>query len=153
MASVSIEPTTSNNGYSTFEKLFEKLLMKDEMIQVGIFDRDKNICDHITDVKNKINDLNIHQESNAKFLLQTLSKDVHLELASFFDFHDNKNNFEWIVEKLTTLYAPKKSECSAFVELLKVRQRPGQKMSDYVSNIRISAMKLMPYEDRLKRED
>lgn len=134
---------------TSLENLFSKLLLRQEIADIENFKRGKNLEKHLKLVEEKIQELNIHANEKAKFLLKTLDENIRLELKAFPNF---KEDFDWLVETLKEVYGQTASPVSLCVSLLNVRQRSGQMIQDFISEIRITAMRLFPDENPVTRE-
>lgn len=116
-------------------------MWKDEILQIGLFKLGHNVVKHIAHVEIKINELNIPAEKRAEFLRKTLHQDPMYELSSLSEYDDNKDNFDWVKNSLLTLYKPKQSKVSCFIDSLKIKQLPGQSTRDFLSAVRIQCQK------------
>ena len=100
-------------------------------------------------VQKKIKDLSIQEDQHASVLLRTLDDDVILELRSCYDYVEN---YDYIVKMLKQFYGDDTSPFGLCTSLLNVKQKPGQSIRDFVSEIRVTTMRLFPDKDIDERE-
>ena len=133
----------------SLENLFAKFLMKQEAIEVGIFTKGKSLEKHILAVEKKFKELNLQGDQRVNFLIKTLDEDVLLEIQSRQDF---KDDYDCIIDQLRSIHGETKTSVSLCTSVLEIKQKPGQKIKDYISEIRVSVMKLFPNESSEERE-
>ena len=131
------------------ENLFARIFLRDELSSIGKFHHGKSLSKHLNAVKNKIKELEIQEDQHAAILLRTLDEDVVLEIKSC---HDYVEEFDFIVNALEQFHGEKASSIGLCSSLLKVKQKPGQSLRDFVSEIRITTMKLFPDVSAEERE-
>jgi len=125
------------------EKLLSRLLLKDDITEVGIFSSGNNLSHHLRKIEDKIRENEIKDEKKATFLKRTLSSDVLIELSTIEDYDIKQNDYNFIVDTLKSLYLPKKSEISHYLELLKIKQQPHESTKDFLSSVRVNGMKVL----------
>jgi len=133
----------------TLENLFSKLYIQSELSGIGVFHRGKRITDHLNNVQNKIKDLGIPEDQQASVLLRTLDENIVLELRSCHDFCEE---YDFIVKKLEDFYGDYNTPVSLCTSLLAVKQKPGQSLRDFISEIRVTTMRLFPGKGAEERE-
>ena len=133
----------------SLENLFAKLLVKQEAMEVGIFSKGKSLEKHLVAVEKKCKELNIQDNQKAEFLIRTLDEDIFLEIQSCQDFVEE---YEYLLKQLRLMHGEAKSQVSLCTSVLNIKQKSNQKIKDFVSEIRITVMKLFPDEDKLERE-
>ncbi|MEL7307647.1 MAG: hypothetical protein AAGK05_07085 [Pseudomonadota bacterium] len=131
------------------ELILSKLFIQNELNDVGRFTRGKPLEKHLNAVQKKIDILNIQEEKKASILLQTLDDDVVLELRSF---HDYVEDYEYLVNKLRQFYGEDNSAVGLCATLLDIKQKPGQSIRDFISEIRVTTMRLFPNKNVTERE-
>ena len=133
----------------SLENLFAKFLMKQEAIEVGIFSKGKSLEKHILAIEKKFKELNLQGDQKVNFLIKTLDEDVLLEIQSRQDF---KDDYDYIIDQLRSIHGETKTSVSLCSSVLDIKQKPGQKIRDFISEIRVSVMKLFPNEGSEERE-
>jgi len=136
----------------SLDLLLSRLLIKDELATIGCFTPQKDINHHLHQISMKMNELAIKDEDQASFLLKSLSDDIKLELSSMVEYEKKCNSYSYLKEKLIELYSVKKSTVSPYLELLKIKQQPGQNIKEYLSAIRIQGMKVLHNKGAAERE-
>ena len=132
------------------ENIFSRIFIRQEITDIGIFRKGKNIQKHLKSVHEKIIELSVPMHQRCNFLMKTLDEDILLELRACFEFQEK---YELIVSLLKELYEePTTTEISVGASLLCVKQKPGQKIKDYISEIRVESMRLWPNGDKEQRE-
>ena len=127
------------------DNLFAKFLLQQEINEVGIFCKGKSLEKHIIEVEKKLKELSIQQDKKFDFLVKTLQEDVFLEIQSRQDFQED---YDYVIKQLQHIHGDSKTSISRCSSVLEIKQRPGQKMKDFVSEIRINVMKLFPHENK-----
>jgi len=128
----------------SLERLFEKLLLKDSFPPPKAFYTGKNIEEHLMNVRRYIQATNIiNPETQIAVLLNSLDEDVQIILFSQPQFQQNSENYEWICEKLVTLFRQKSSAISPLTNLLQMKQASDQSLKTFASGLRIAAYKTM----------
>lgn len=126
-----------------------------EMIKVNSFStpskfkRGGDIDQHIRKFEQLANYASIKLEDKATMFLNSLDEEVQYELYSYLDY---TCEYEWIKKALQALYKPKESAVSPLAKLLCVKQKQGQKLADFKSDIRVAAYKICGTTDPEKRE-
>ena len=145
----------ASNGdrtYDFFKDLFCTMMWRDELFQIGIFKSTDDIKKHLFLVSQKINQLNVPDDKKSDFLCRSLHQDVLYELASLKDYETNKANYDWIKKRLEELFGQKYSKVTSYLNVLKVKQLPGQSTRSFLSNVRIHCQKLFTNETVEEKE-
>jgi len=138
---------------SSLDLLISRLLIKDEIDSIGLFTNEKDIQHHLHQVEIKFKELKINEKDKRDFLFKSLSENIKLELSALIDYEENYENYNYIKNKLIELYSKKKSTVSPYLELLKIKQLPGQTLKEYLSAIRIQGIKIFHSKPAKERED
>lgn len=133
------------------EKVFTKFLIREELAEIGLFNKGKDLDEHLRKVEKRIKDLEIPEEGKANFLLKTFHENVLLEMNSINTNYENES-YEWIIRKLSELYKEKSSKMRIYNELLNIKQKEGQSIKDFISEIRIKCSKFIPDMETQERE-
>jgi len=128
---------------SAFENLLSRLIVKDEIHEIGCFNNQTDVCQHISKVSDKINELQIDPNKSADFLLKTVSSDIRLELSALPDYASNCKKFDWIKGKLQDLFGKKQSAISPYLSLFKIEQKRHQSTRDFLSTVRVEGIKIL----------
>jgi len=131
------------------EHLFSKMFVRQEIYEIGLFKKGKNLQKHLTLVKDKLKELGVNEDSKYAYLIKTLDDDILLELKACFEFEEKFEVVEKLLEELYGEYATPISRC---VSLLNIKQKQGQTVKDFLSEIRVETMRLCPDSDRDERE-
>ena len=132
------------------EKMFTRFIIKEELNEIGIFKRGKCILNHINKLEEKLTELQLNETEKATALLKSLDENCRLELQSILDF---RHDYKYLSKKCRELFADKISEVSAYVDLLNLHQGKCQSLKEFVSDIRIKAMNVLPKDiDPQERE-
>ena len=118
-------------------------IRREEMSKVKKFRPGKNIRLHVAALETKLAELEVKEDEQYSYLLESLEEDAKVELFSQLDYKDNKKSYAWLKEKLISLFKEKESEVTNLVELLNVKQRHDQSIREFVSQIRIQAWKII----------
>ena len=107
---------------STIEALFSQLLIRQEMLDVGKFQKGKSLEKHLIAVERKLEELVIPKDQKASMLLRTLDDEIELELRSCHDFVED---YTYIVGVLKEFYGADNTSVSLCSVLLNIKQKPG----------------------------
>ena len=80
-------------------------------------------------------------------LLNTLEQDCQYEIFSLLDYNDKVGDSKWLVSTIERLYGEKETHFKNMLRLLKVRQKPNQKLAEFVSEVRIEGFKIFGHEN------
>jgi hypothetical protein len=128
----------------SLERLFEKLLLKDSFPPPKTFCNGRSIEEHLGNVRRYIHATNItNVEAQIAVLVNSLEEDVQVILFSQPQYEQNSDNYEWLSEKLVTLFRQKPSAVSPLANLLQMKQTNEQSLRKYASDLRITAYKSM----------
>ena len=86
MASRAAESTTGVSSSNILQKLIQRTIEKEELLDIGIFHKGFDIEEHVYRVENKVTDLNMDDQGHIKFLMKTLHSDVQNELKSYLEY-------------------------------------------------------------------
>jgi hypothetical protein len=134
-------------------ELARKWFLREQLVSPKTFKRGDSIKDHLRKVDEYASAVGFTSEGKVSFLLNSLEEQVQFELFSLLAYAENAANYAWICSTLESLFTPKHSAVSPLLKLLKVRQGAGQLLQDYVSDIRVNAIRILgPHYDAQKRE-
>jgi hypothetical protein len=121
----------------SLERLFEKLLLKDSFPPPKTFCNGRSIEEHLGNVRRYIHATNItNVEAQIAVLVNSLEEDVQVILFSQPQYEQNSDNYEWLSEKLVTLFRQKPSAVSPLANLLQMKQTNEQSLRKYASDLR-----------------
>ena len=119
------------------------------MLDVGKFQKGKSLERHLNAVEKKLDELAIPKDQKASMLLRTLDDEIELELRSCHDFVED---YAYIVAVLREFYGADTTSVSLCSALLNIKQKPGQSIRDFMSEIRVATMRLFPDRNADERE-
>lgn len=136
-----------------FEYLIESLMWKEDASKVGQFRYGDNIKKHLFDVCKIIDESKIPEKKQADFIKRTLHNNILAELSSLKEYDHQKDSFEWVKQALLDLYKQKESKVSPLVQLLKIKQAPGQSTREYLATVRITCQQILFDKSPAEKED
>jgi len=139
-------------GDEDVKQLLTTLLRKELIQKPPIYSRGLDIDNHILKLDNFFKAICVgDNETKISILCTTLDDDVHAELCCQSDYSEDKN-YQWICDRLKKLFIRKESDASPLIKLLEIKQKDGQSLRDYLSEIRVEGYKLMKRVDNNERE-
>ena len=138
-------------GPSGYEKLISMLFAKEEMREIPMFYRAKDINLHLKLVNEKFDLLNIQPTERMPLLMQTLHDDVKMEIKME-GYQANSGTYESLCKLLKKTYKRKKTPVSCFLSMTNIKQTPGQTVRDFLSVVRVEGYKLLSNEEPDKIE-
>jgi len=138
--------TTKKNS---LEIILSKLFIQNELNDIGRFSRGKPLEKHLSAVQTKIDDLSVQEDKKAAILLKTLDEEVILELRSC---HDYVEDYGYLVKMLRQFYGEDNTAVGLCSSLLNIKQKTGQSIRDFVSEVRVTTMRLFPNKNASERE-
>ena len=76
---------------SSFEKLLSRLILKEEINEIGQYVRGKDIDQHLASFLKKLKEMEVSDEKRkAQIFKKTLSEEVLMEISALPDFHKNE---------------------------------------------------------------
>ena len=135
-----------------FKKMMQNWYIKDELSDIPTYAKEKNIEHHIKIIKEKFDEIDLPTDQKAKYTLKSLSEDALLELKSLRDYESKKNDFKWICDALTNLFKGKHLEVTSYLNLLRICQKPGETLRNFLSRVRSTGYNYTALETGEKRE-
>ena len=134
--------------------LVDRLLHKDAIPPPKVFHKNQSIASHLKAVERYMSALHIvNTQSKVATLLNTLDEDVHTELYAQSDFEIHEADYPWIAETLTTMYKKKSTLMSPLIHLLNIKQKSGQTLEKYATELRVEAYRHWENESSAKKEE
>lgn len=147
---LSTEDTTPDLSWHV---LVDRLLHKDVIPPPKIFHKTQNIISHLKAVERYMSALHIVKtQSKVATLLNTLDEDVQTELYAQSDFEQNESDYNWITETLLNLYRKKSTSMSPLLHLLSIKQKTGQNLDQYGTELRVEAYRHWQGETNAQKE-
>jgi hypothetical protein len=153
-ADPSLPEPVDTNPDTQWHVLVDRLLQKDTIPQPKIFHKSQNITSHLKSVQRYMVAMHINNpQSKVATLINTLDDDVQTELFCQPDFESNEFNYEWVSTTLLGMYQRKATPMSPLIHLLCIKQKIGQKLDDYMTELRVEAYRHWPQERNDKKEE
>ena len=92
------------------------------------------------------------EKTKCDVLLNTLEENSQYEIYSLLDYDDNAYNSKWLCKTILNLFGEKETVMTNMMKLLTVKQKPRQKLNDFVSEIRVEGYKIFGTDDKEARE-
>lgn len=139
---------------SYLERIFERILYRDDIQNMRKFERGGNLNEHLRNVERILLENAVSDRDKIKFLINSFGERERMELYGQYDYNEeNRNNYNWIKDKLLDLFNNKHSSVSTLLDFLNIKQESGQSLRRFVSFIRIEAYRIMGEENPQKREE
>ena len=108
---------------------------------------------HLQAVENYLRQLKV-TDDKVKFdvLLNTLEENCQFEIFSLLDYDETARDSKWLSKTIQRLFGEKESQLTNMMRLLTIKQKPKQKLNDYISEIRVEAFKIFGTDDKEARE-
>ena len=134
------------------ERYLTNIVRREELNALKKFKVGKDIHRHLCNIEQKFEELDIPVEEQAKLIFNSVEEVVQQEIQMQMGFKANKKNQQWMKEKLIVLYESVQSPVHKMVDLLHVKQQSGQKLREFVRELRIAAWRIMADTDEERRE-
>ena len=138
---------------SPFAKMMENWYVRDELSDIPIFTKEKNIRYHIKSVDDKLKELDIPQTKRPKYLIKSLKEDIQTELRSLPEYDQNKDDYDWLCEEFIKLFHGDKTDATCYLNLLSICQKNDERLRDFLSRVRTTGYHILAHEDSKKREE
>ena len=131
---------------------FTRFLMND-IPKPRPFCKGMNVKLHLQAVDNYLRQLKV-TDDKVKFdiLLNTLEENCQYQIFSLIEFDDNTGDPKWLCQTISNLFGEKDTPMNNMMKLLSVKQRPKQKLHDFLAEIRIEAYKIFGRGNKEERE-
>ena len=137
----------------TIGELFKKLFRKEILNRPPNFNKTEDIETHLKNIENYCKmAMIINNEEKFLILLDSLESDIKAEIMMAYGFKEFEGNYEWLQEKLQNTYSIKQSQTSPLLKLLKINQRNGESISEFLTSIRVNAYKFISHLNTEERE-
>lgn len=112
----------------------------------------KDILFHLQEIEKFFGEQKINlQAEMVKQLMNSLEDDAKFELKSLPEFRAHAEDYQWIKERLLSLYKKKKTKVTPIVNILNIKQQ-SMTLREYLSTVRIAGFIQMPDIDDMERE-
>lgn len=136
--------TSSSSGDSgQMEELLATLLRKDLIEKPPQFTVGGNITRHLQKLDKFFGSINVQDDVTKKAILfTTLSENAAAELRCQPDFNEN-DTYMSVCQMLKSIFHIKESAISPLLHLLKIKQKDGQSLREFMSELRVAAVDFM----------
>ena len=135
------------------ENIIQKLLFRDVVAQPQQCSGPTEVKVHLERLQQYFNLAKINSnEQKIAILLNSITEDMRMELCCQLDYTAHEDDFDWIEQKLLSLFHPKESEITPMIKLYSIRQKPQQTLREFLSEIRIEGYKLLKSLNPEERE-
>jgi len=142
-----------SSGDEDVKLLLTTLLRKELIEKPSTFTRGLDIDNHISKLDKFFKSISVSDdETKIAMLCTTLDDDVHAELCCQLDYSESED-YKWMCQKLKSLFVKKESEASPLMKLLEIKQKVGQSIREFLSEIRVEGYKLMKKCTNVEREN
>ena len=143
MASNESGDSSSASLTNVLNRFLSQFLLKDELRNTSLFNRQDDIDQHLRFVSEKISSLQLSDHDKVSFLMNSLHHDVRSEMQTVENFTDASKEYSTLKKFLCDLYRKKKSSVSSILELLDLRQSSNQSTRDFLSSVRITGYRVL----------
>ena len=126
-------------------KLLLTTLLRKELIEKPstLVTRGLDIDNHISKLDKFLKSISVSDdETKIAMLCTTLDDVVHAELCCQLDYSESKD-YKWMCQKLKSLFVKKESDASPLMKLLEIKQKVGQSIREFLSEIRVETYEEM----------
>ena len=128
-------------------------ILANEVPKPRQFLKGMNVKLHLHAVDYYLKQLKISDDKlKCDLLLNTLEEDCKFEIFTLLDYDEHQHDPEWLVNTILRLFGEKETKVKHMIKILKLKQKPTQKLSDFISEIRVEAYKIYGREDKDTRE-
>ena len=128
------------------ERLLSLMVKKEEMRQIPIYYRARDINLHLKSVQEKVEMLQLDETEKVYLLMATLHEDVQMEMKMESGYKEANNEYESLCKLLRKMYRKKTTPVSSYLNMLNIKQTPGQSLRDFLSIVRIEGYKQLSSE-------
>jgi hypothetical protein len=132
---------TGGNG-GNLESLLHAFLQR-PLYEAKLFKRGNDIKEHLRKVEEYLKIVSFEENGKCSYLLNSFDESIQYELFSHYEYAANCNNYDWLRDKLKEMLGEKTSTATPLMQLLKLKQHSDQTLRDFVTNIRVNAVKIM----------
>lgn len=141
------------NTTKIISNLLTKIFRKEIVRNPSRFNYGDDISKHINEIDDYILLTTITENSEkVTILLDSLDDDVKKEVMMTFQFHENRNDYIWIKNLLTTKFNKKISQATPLINILSVRQDDSESTEDFIRRLRIKAFDNLSRLDSIRKE-
>ena len=109
------------------ERIINKLLIKETISKPQQFHSGMDIRYHMDQVKEYLDTADVTETHQRVYILvHSLNEKCRLELQAMYDFGQNKNDYDWIVQQLEKLYGVRNCKISPLIRLIDIQQSVGK---------------------------
>ena len=128
------------NPLSQLQNVMEKLLQKDTVPPPKVYRKGQSIAFHVRTVKRYMNATSVTRPAAmATTLLNSLEECIQEEVCAQSGYEEHADDFDWLDTTLKHMYQPPTSVVSPLLRFLNVRQKTGQDVTDYATELRVEA--------------
>ena len=148
-----INQSTSGNG-DIAPIILDILWNRDLLPPPKQYHHGQNMVQHIKAFQNFISTRSgMNNRTKSLLLLNSLDESIQIQLRVQPGFEEHEDDYEWLKNTLINLFHKKVTETSPIIHLLHVKQKPGQKLSDYLTELRIESYRNWPEASMANKEE
>ena len=141
-----------NHESHALSNILNALITKENTPRPSIYIKNTDVNFHIQKVNSFIDAIGVKEDKlRIGILLSSLDQDVQYEIFCQSDYSKD-NDYRWICNKFVELFKTKQSSVTPLIKLLEIKQKYDQSLRDYISQLRITAYRLMSDHDVHLRE-
>jgi hypothetical protein len=139
------DPCHTGGSGANLETLLYRLLHRPYFLDNSprLFKRGSDIKAHLRRVDEYISSMNLEESGKCACLVNSMEENIQFELFSHLDYAAHAEDYKWIANKLETLLGERTSTATPLLHMLKLKQGVEQPLRDFVTEIRVTATKIM----------
>ena len=149
---------TGGSGNGALETLLWKVLQRSTLEERNcgprIYKRGNDIKEHLRRLDDYVLSVGLDNDGKCAYLINSLEETVQFELFSYLEYADNSRDYKWLWDKLHSLFSGRNSSAGPLMQLLKIKQQEEQPLREFLTDIRVNAVKIMGLnsDSRLREE-
>ena len=145
-------------GSGALEGLLKQFLrcttINEHLTAPKVMKRGNDWKEHLRKVEEYINVIGFDESSKCAYLINSLEESIQYELYSQLEYSSNSKDFTWLCGKLQQMLRERRSSARPLMQLLKTKQGPEQPLKEFITDIRVNAIKIMGVDcDSQQREE
>ena len=136
--------TGGSGDLEVLRRFFHISTLCDQSATPKMFKRGQEFREHLRKTEEYMKVLEFSDEKNkCAYLVNTLEESIQFELFSYIDYVNHASDYAWICGKLSTMLEARSSTAAPLMQLLKIKQGCEQSLRDFVTSIRVNAVKIL----------
>lgn len=146
---------TGGSGIGTLEALLRTVIYRNDLgLTPRLLKRGGDVRAHLRKIEEHATSAGFDAPGKCALLMNSLEESLQYELYAQLEYSTHSSDYTWITKKLVNMLEHRTSEVTPLVALMKVVQKPDQSIRDFVSELRVTATRIMGVEcDAKKREE